>query len=344
MHQYEGSARERPAFLARLVGQHQVEARRLAPVRVGGSGTKGLVVGADEHTVLVLQQGVSHLVLQRVGIFDIADRPRQALHVGGHTFVALAGNAGSPFHRGVVADLVFPLGADLRQVVGENEGRAGTVGPRNHRDVLIGQLNAFVQRGDRGRIPLGDLAKINIGDHRAGEAYTARLDALNIHHRHDTAHDHRELHEAFFFQLLGSERRIGRAEIDRLGGNLLDAATRPDRLIVHADAGLGLVGFGPLRVERIGKGRAGASDVGGDCGVRRGEPQRHRGARDKSLDGCGFHGLSPVGMHDGNLQDGRMINADCYSFVTRGACSRWRPDGDTRLISCGMQGMPGRGD
>src|SRR4029077_8474409 len=74
VHQDERRAGDRPALLARLVGQEQVEARRLGPIGVGGGGLKGLVVGRDKGAVMVLQQRVGHLVLQRVGVLDIADR------------------------------------------------------------------------------------------------------------------------------------------------------------------------------------------------------------------------------------------------------------------------------
>ena len=55
-----------------------------------------------------------------------------------------------------------------------------------------------------------------------------------IDHRHDAAHDGRELDQAVLFQFLGLERHVGGAEIDGLGLDLLDAAARTDRLIVHA--------------------------------------------------------------------------------------------------------------
>ena len=51
-------------------------------------------------------------------------------------------------------------------------------------------------------------------------------------------------------QFLGLERHVRRAEIDRLGLDLLDAAAGADRLVVHADAGLRPVGLGPFGVDR----------------------------------------------------------------------------------------------
>ena len=74
-----------------------------------------------------------HLVLLGVGVLDVADRAVEALHVGGDALVALAADAGRPFHRGAVADLLFPLGADLGQIVGEDERGARAVGAVHHR-------------------------------------------------------------------------------------------------------------------------------------------------------------------------------------------------------------------
>src|SRR6185312_4893704 len=58
------------------------------------------------------------------------------------------------------------------------------------------------------------------------------------------------------------QRHVGRAEGDGARSDLLDAAAGADRLIVQAVAGLLLIGISPLRVDRIGEGRAGAGNVG----------------------------------------------------------------------------------
>src|SRR5690606_28387585 len=58
-----------------------------------------------------------------------------------------------------------------------------------------------------------------------------------------------------------------------LGFDLLDAAAGADRLVVEADAGLLLVSVGPLCVDRIGEGGAGAGNVGG-MGGGKGEGRR----------------------------------------------------------------------
>jgi hypothetical protein len=97
----------------------------------------------------------------------------------------------------------------------------------------------------------------------AVEHQFARLDAREIDHRHHAAHHGRELDQAVLVELLGLERHVRRAEGHGLGDDLLDAAARTDRLVVHPEAGLFLVGVRPLGIERVGEGGARAGNVGG---------------------------------------------------------------------------------
>ena len=87
------------------------------------------------------------------------------------------------------------------------------------------------------------------------------------------------------------ERRVGGAEGDGLGLDLLDAAAGADRLVVQADAGLLLVGVGPLGVDRVGEGRAGAGNIGGG---RRPMAQRRRWRRPRAGRGTGQDRVSRV--------------------------------------------------
>ncbi len=71
----------------------------------------------------------------------------------------------------------------------------------------------------------------------------------------------------------GDQRHIGGAESDGLGGDLLDAAARADRLIVQPDAGVFPVHIRPFGEHGIDEGGAGAGEVGGGCGKHRGREQ-----------------------------------------------------------------------
>ena len=58
------------------------------------------------------------------------------------------------------------------------------------------------------------------------------------------------------------QRLVGIGEIDRLGFDLLDAAARTDRLVVHLAAVLLLIFLGPDLQHRIDGGAAGAGQIG----------------------------------------------------------------------------------
>ena len=167
-----------------------------------------------------------------IGIFDVADCAAGAARHRRDALISLAAEPGGKLDRGVLTDLFFPFGAHLGKVVGEDKGRPRPVGAIDRRDGLVRELHPAVEAGDRRIIPFRNLAEIDIGNHLAVELELAGLDALDVDHRHDPAHDHRELGEAILFKIGGFEWHVRRAEIDRLGGDLLDAAARADRLII----------------------------------------------------------------------------------------------------------------
>ena len=106
---------------------------------------------------------------------------------------------------------------------------------------------------------------------------------------HDAADDRRKLHQTRGLQILGLQRHVGRAEVDGLRLDLRDAAAGADRLVVHADPGLLLVGVGPFRVDRIRERGAGACDVDGDCALH---AECQRGSGEEA-----FHRRSAVHVH-----------------------------------------------
>src|SRR5687768_4065996 len=81
--------------------------------------------------------------------------------------------------------------------------------------------------------------------------------------------------------LLVVHRPVGGAEVNRALGELADAATGPDGLVVDAHAGRLGVRVEPLGVDRIGEGGAGAGEGGAPAGSAGGT----RGAG--GVRGCG---------------------------------------------------------
>ena len=147
--------------------------------------------------------------------------------------------------------------------------------------VAFGQRHALVDLGDLGIVPLGDLAVEDVGQNLARQLELAGGNALDVVDGDHAAHHGRELDEAVLLQLFALQRSIGRAEIDRLGADLADAAAGADRLIVQAVAGLLVVGLGPLGIDREREGRACAGDVSSrsrsrKSSRRQGRPQWRR--------------------------------------------------------------------
>src|SRR5206468_1852168 len=81
------------------------------------------------------------------------------------------------------------------------------------------------------------------------------------------------------------QRLVGSPELHRAGGDLFDPAAGADRLVIQGVAGLGLIGFGPFRVEGRGESGARTRDVSGDRNAGR----RDDGGRRDRGDECLHH-------------------------------------------------------
>src|SRR6185312_15439380 len=87
---------------------------------------------------LVLDVGEREVVLQGVGLLDVADRAVGLLDRGRDAVVALgAGGAGGPLDVLVHAVLALPVGRVVGEELGEALGRAGRVRAVDDRDRLV---------------------------------------------------------------------------------------------------------------------------------------------------------------------------------------------------------------
>ena len=197
----------------------------LGPVGARRGRLEGRVIGADVDAVFVAQEHMAHLVLLGVGVLDVTDGIRQALHKGRHAFIALTASTDRPVDGRAFTDLGFPLGVHLGQVVGEDEGRAGTVGAANRSDGRVGQRHAGVQRQDRRVVPLGDLAQKDIAEHRASQSNLTWRDALDVDHWHHAADHGGELDHPVLGQIGVGQRHVRGTKVHRLGTDLPDAST-----------------------------------------------------------------------------------------------------------------------
>ena len=153
MHEDEGRTRNRPGLLTGLVGEDQIKSLGILPIRVGGGRLKCLARRRDGPSLLVDHVGGPHVVLLRIGEFDIADRTLRLRNVVGDTFIALGADAGRPFDRSIGSDLVRPVLAGLRQVVREDESGPRAVRTVNDGNRLGGKIDIRVELLDGGIIP-----------------------------------------------------------------------------------------------------------------------------------------------------------------------------------------------
>jgi hypothetical protein len=177
--------------------------------------------------------------------------------------MTVGADAGRPLDGGVRANLRPPFRADLRQVIGPDEGGAGIVPAADDHDGLRGKLHTGIELRNRGIVPGLDLAEKDLRQCRSVEPHLAGLDALEVHNRNRAADHAGELNEAILVELIELERHVGGAESDDVVANVSDPGARADLVVVHHDSGLFLIGIRPFRKDRIGKRRAGAGNLHG---------------------------------------------------------------------------------
>ena len=134
------------------------------------------------------------------------------------------------------------------------------------RDSQIRQGQTRIKRGNFRGVPFGDFGKMNTSDHVRGQFELAGHNTVKVYNRHNATNNGRKLHQTFLLELFGLQRHVGCAKVHGFGFNLLNAAAGADRLIIEADARRSFVSLCPFRINRVRKGRAGASQfcsVGG---------------------------------------------------------------------------------
>src|SRR5262249_37188336 len=163
-------------------------------------------------------------VLRRVDQFDVADRVWRLLEQATHAFVALASQTHRPVDRSTFADLIFPIAADLGEIVGPNVGGAAAVGAVNDDDVIGRKIDAFVSARNGWVIPFGDAAEKNTGQ-RVRRKIQRFIDAGNIVGRNGCSEnsgkvkDARAVFRTVGFELIVVHGSIRSAEIHGAFGN-----------------------------------------------------------------------------------------------------------------------------
>src|ERR687886_401229 len=258
----ERDGADRVRVRALRVDRAEAQVVRRARVRAGGGGR--LERRLDVLAVGVLDRGGGELVLQGVGLLDVADRALGLLHAAGDAVIALRAGAGRPLDLLVDARAALPgrrvVGEELREVL----RRARRVRAVAHRDVVARQLHAGVLARDLRVVPLLDLAEEDVGRGLAVEL-EALLDAVEVVGDRHGAEDGRHVDRVRALLLGGRDlvvlhRRVGGAEVDGARAELRDAAAGADGLVVDRRPVRLLEAGGPLLVDGGGERRAGAVD------------------------------------------------------------------------------------
>src|SRR5262249_59372474 len=104
--------------------------------------------GRDELVRRVLHRCDGEIVLHRVGKLDVAEGTRLVFYLARDPLVALAAEPDRPVHGRATADLLLPLGADLRQVVHPDVGGTAPIRSIHDHDGLVRARTAEVPRPD----------------------------------------------------------------------------------------------------------------------------------------------------------------------------------------------------
>ena len=224
-----------------------------------GGGVSGHRGGARDHEGArgVLDGGVVQARLQGVGQLDVADGAGATLDVTGHAGVAVATLALG--EGGLLAvEAGGPVGGVHRgEVVGEGVGGPARVGPVDRLDGRAGGA-----AGADG-VPVGDLARVDLGDLRPGQVDVLAQARLVVGHGDPTEH-HGHLQDGPARPgRAGGLGHVGGAEVDRAGQNVGLTGSRAHGGVVDRDLGVGLVVVVELAGEqRLVEGRPGAGQRG----------------------------------------------------------------------------------
>jgi hypothetical protein len=188
-----------------------------------------------------------------------------------HTLVLVTAEARRPLDLAAGADLVGPGLVLVLEPLREDRRGARAVGAVHDGQLLVGEVDALVQGGDRLVVDVGDLAAEDRGD-RLGVEGDA-LETLDVVGHDDATEDHGDVQHLAAaarvdgrLDVLVAHEGVAAREVDLLRDVGLAPAAGADRVVVDGHARLHLLGelADPGLVDRVREARAGAGEVGGE--------------------------------------------------------------------------------
>src|SRR5581483_1932817 len=176
-------------------------------------------------------------VLDGIDQFDVSDRTGELANQSSDALVPFASHTNGPFDGSVASYLAFPLGADLRKVIGPDEACSAAIGAMHHDDVGIGKIDSRVHRTDGLIIPLGNFAEEDFRQ-SIGSKFNFRVDSGDVVGRNDCSEHGGNIQDLEFriLQLFVSHWHVARAEIDGACGDLTDSAAATNGLVVDLNS------------------------------------------------------------------------------------------------------------
>src|SRR5882762_10626255 len=236
-------------------------------LRGTGSGcADGSQRGLHENARGIFHVAVRDFIRFGVSQFHVTDRVRSILDGSSNAFAALATETHGPDHGATFTHLRFPLIADLGKIIGPAKSCATALGTVHDHDIVGRKADALICTRDCRIVPFGNFSEVDSGKSFRGKVQL-RGDTGNIVKGNHRAHHgwkmkySRAVFVRVGLELLVIHRAIGSAEVYGAFGDLLDAATGTDGLVIDRKIGVLLVVLvKPLGVHGVRKCGAGTGD------------------------------------------------------------------------------------
>src|SRR5258708_16026964 len=160
--QHPGETGDGVAISCFRIGEGYFRIRRNGDIR---SGCYAGDAGGNEITGFVLNFGIGHGILDGISQLDVPDSARSLFDQAGNTFVPFSTQAYAPVDGRTFPYFGAPFFAYFGKISREDIRGTATIGTVSDHDSRSGKLGGFVDGGDLGIGPFGDLSQKDIAQH-----------------------------------------------------------------------------------------------------------------------------------------------------------------------------------